>query len=896
MIGTAALIFAAAAAQGEPQRDLSRLLPVYAEPKAFVSQPGERLRLGSYMPPRDRLEELIQMGVKLFVGETDRLAPPDKGTGPYSLENLTAQQSAAKTAGAKWGLDVYSAFTTFDDSVEVGEGTVEVRSKDRIPAWSPWNQERIRFSANRYGRVNRTFEGLAYVSAGMFGEFGDASMFSGLTAYSPELAARWENTLKVDAPKPGFWAGDPTALDSWTRALKAKHGDIAKAYSDWGMTPDDPAVLPIPLDASFPYIARLEYQDWYRSALPAMGAALADIGVNIFKGTPVLIPVGPPNDLPELGLDIYRLANAVKPNASAFKVTNLGLYDFAENWAMSLGRIRGAARAAKLPLVAASPFGSAEEFSERLFETIALGATALVDAPNAYLSNRRNLAEMAGGLVHDQPRTDVAILHPTSSHVLNPGRSTPAATYRGAVELRDYTDFDILEESAVAENALAPYRVAILFEGQIWRQDTLEALRKWVSEGGTVVAYDFGKMADPRGNTSVYQDLFGFASALPAAPDSLRWLGEVPAMYRIDLGAAGDELFLLSGWGEADGTSRRALPGAMLRLPVRSGESVVTVTLARAPLSGRVEFRSNGRLLAGVGSDGGVKQVQFTVDASVARNGVLSITAGGFENNADLRVDTIEVSTQESSEAAPLSGSFEAPISIDTVKEWSKAHGNGLAIFAPLRQSSREQYMAVVRHAIFSLSHIVAGKRDALPNDNKADRLYTVDLGDRLALFNSTTADAEWGESKLAIPARSFRFFERSAPSAPIVVQAEAFATESAAAEASPAASPGEGPSAVRVKENTTFEIVMTVPETRTYRLYARTLRNSAPVPVRFKVGDIEAAPISAGTGDVYLIGEFTLQEGENRIQMISDKTFLADLVLATAEPGVVGFRFGPKL
>jgi hypothetical protein len=61
-------------------------------------------------------------------------------------------------------------------------------------------------------------------------------------------------------------------------------------------------------------------------------------------------------------------------------------------------------------------------------------------------------------------------------------------------------------------------------------------------------------------------------------------------------------------------------------------------------------------------------------------------------------------------------------------------------------------------------------------------------------------------------------------------------------------------------------------------------------------VGDIEAAPISAGTGDVYLIGEFTLQEGENRIQMISDKTCLADLVLATAEPGVVGFRFGPKL
>ena len=102
MFGTAALLFAAAAVQGEAQRDLSRLLPIYAEPKAFVSQPGERIRLGSYMPPQDRLEQLVQMGVKLFVGETDRLAPPDQGTGPYSMENLEAQKSVANKAGAKW--------------------------------------------------------------------------------------------------------------------------------------------------------------------------------------------------------------------------------------------------------------------------------------------------------------------------------------------------------------------------------------------------------------------------------------------------------------------------------------------------------------------------------------------------------------------------------------------------------------------------------------------------------------------------------------------------------------------------------------------------------------------------------------------------------------------------
>jgi hypothetical protein len=131
----ATLALAAAVLQGDAGRDLTRLIPVYAEPAAFGSKPGERIRLGAYMPPKDRLQERTALGVNLFVG----LAPPDQGAGPFSLENLKAQQAAAQEAGAKWGLDLYSAFPTFDESTVIGEGTVEVRSKERIPAFSPWS-------------------------------------------------------------------------------------------------------------------------------------------------------------------------------------------------------------------------------------------------------------------------------------------------------------------------------------------------------------------------------------------------------------------------------------------------------------------------------------------------------------------------------------------------------------------------------------------------------------------------------------------------------------------------------------------------------------------------------------------------------------------------------------
>jgi len=899
MIVSAAIILAAMQAQSG--RDLSRLEPIYAEPSSFISKEGERMRLGSYMPPADRLEELNQMGIKLFVSETDRLAPPDQGTGPYSIENLAAQRNAALATGAKWGLDVYTSFTNFDDMTSVGEGTLEMRTGEKVPAWSPWNPQRISFTAVRYGRMNRAFAEMGMVSLGVFGEFGDASMFSGLVAFAPELASRWEDTLRTEPPSAGFWSGDTFARDSWKRALEAKFGSIEQAYAAWGMSPANAAALPIPLDASYPYIARIDFQDWYRSALPQMSAALADIGRNIFKKSPVVVPIGPPNDLPELGLDIFRVAEAVKPNATALKVTNLGLYDFAENWAMSLARIRSSARAAGIPLIASSPYGSPSEFSERLFEAVALGATAVIDAPNAFLGNRRNLSTLSPGLVHQAPRTDVAVLHPTNSHLLSPGRVAPAATYRGATELRDYADFDVLTESAVAAGALKPYRVAIVFEGPVWDGETLQAIKEWVSGGGTIVAYDFGKMADLRGNTSVYQELFGFASSLPPAPDSLRWQGEIPATYTLDVGSQADEMHLAAGWADSDGVSRRAMPGATILLPVGEGTSVVTVSLAKAPASGRVEFRSRGRFLAGVGSNAGVRQVQFAVDSSLVHGNVLSITATGFEAADEVRIDTIEVATESGGTAMPLAGRFVAPVAVETVKAWTHPFGKGCAIFAPIKQTEREQFLSVVRHAIFSLSEIASGKSDAKNFDDRRDGLYVVDLGERIAIFNATDKAADWtmpnGSGAVTVPAASFRFFSGSATPPPIVVQAETFATPTAPLAESRAASPGQGATAVRVAANAVFEIVLNVPEARTYRVYARTLRNGNQVPVRFRVGDVESAPVAAaGPGDVYLVGEFSLNAGENRIQLLSDKTFLADVVVATAEHGIIGFRFPPKL
>ncbi|MBA3726500.1 MAG: hypothetical protein H0W86_08610, partial [Armatimonadetes bacterium] len=547
----------------------------------------------------------------------------------------------------------------------MGDGSIDVSTGERVPAWSPWNPERVRWTANRYGAMNRRFPNPGFVSLGVYGEYGDASMFTGLAKLSETYAVRWKEQLKVEPPASGYWCGDDFAKASWQKNLVAEYGSVESAYKNWGVEPADPKQAPIPLGPSYPYPARLEFMDWYRAAIPALVRSLGDIGRNIFKESLIVVPIGPPDDHPGLGLDIYRVAEAVKVNADALMVSNVGYFDFANNWAMSLGRIRGAARALTLPIWTQASTLKTGDFGQQFFEALALGSRGYVGWPSLYRANASELDALAANLLVGSPAVDVAVLHPTSSHLLAPPQPAPPLTYRAMVELRDYADFDVLEESAVIAGALKPYRVAIVFEGTVWKAETLQELSEWVEAGGVVVAYDFGKMADPQGNTAVYQRLFGFASGLPAAADTSRWVGELPASYTIDLGTKWDTEYLLGGWGPAAEGVRLAKNGAVLRVPVsREKNSILTISFRNFRSEGQtLEIRSQGKVLAGVSPEGGLQQFRFSADKDLAPNGVLALEMTGLSADTHVPIDRITVSESDTqAEPVPLKGRFEAPV------------------------------------------------------------------------------------------------------------------------------------------------------------------------------------------------------------------------------------------
>lgn len=899
MLLGAALTIAALGVQAE--KDYSRILPVYSRPAALVSKPGERFMLASFMPSAADIPKLTLLDVSLFVAETDKLGPPVSAPGQFDWETLQAQREAAKAAGAKWGVNIFTTFPN-PDSLDAGEGAIEALTGARLPAWSLWNQERIRWSANRYGAVNRAFPKLDWVSLGVSGEYGDASFFTGLARRDERQVALWQEKLRVEPPALGFWSADEHARASWKRRLEAEYGSVADAFKAWGMEPPEGELIPFPLDASYPYSARVLYMDWYRDAPARAAASLSEIAREIFVGSPILVPVGPPTDQPQLGLDAYALSLAVKDKADALKVTNLGYYDFATDWAMSQARIRGAARAADVPLWTEAPLRAPADFQLRIFESLSLGSRGHLDWPLAYMQNSAGILALQDGLFFEPPHCDLALLHPTTSHLLSGGQAAPPLTFRAAAELRDYADFDELEESAVIDGALRKYRVAAVLEGTVWDAKTLAQIKNWVAGGGVLLAYDFGKMADTAGSAAVYQELFGFASSLAPAKTVEVWLGEVPPIYEVDLAGRADSEFLLGNWGTGAAGSRPAANGAVLRLPVR-GESGVIVSVVfgtGASKVKQVEFSSGGKLLAGVSLEGGLRQFRFSADRALLSSGVLNLTIGGLEPGTSVPIDSVVISEPEA-EGAPvkLAGRFEAPVEISQVKAWAHEFGKGLVIFFPGKRDQWKQFISVVRHAVYRLSSIAEGREDAPAFDDVRDGVYVTWLGGRLAVYNSSpeqvTRVFSFGgaQHEVALAPGSLRFIFSAERLSDVAYEFESAVPQGFQAVESARASPGTGPSAVRVSPGQTLAAEVAIPRAGRYRVYARTLRSDALVPVSFRVGSAESSPSAAGTGDFYLVGEFELEAGPVPIAVFSDGPFLADALIFTQSPAIRGYRFG---
>lgn len=882
------------------QKDLNKWLPIFAEPTQFNAKPGEHIRLGAFYA-YDKAKQALEMGLQFMVSKTDELGPPDSTVPGFTLSAIQRQKEETEAAGLKWSLMAFTTFPDLNDSEKVGEGMIDLISGASVLAWSPWNSERIRWSADQFGWLHRNIGKPFAVTLGVHGEDGNASLWTGLARNDPHQLALWQSRRLSEPPPAGIWAADTKAKNAWKNKLEQQFGSVQAAFSSWGVQLDESNPLPTPIEPRYPYVTRYAYMDWYHSAVPNLVRSLTDIASEIFRSSHLLIPVGPPSAEATLASDLFRIAKATAERADALEVTNIGYYDFATNWAMSLARIRGAVRAVQLPLWSKSAWvQDPPGFERRLFESLSLGTVGHADTFESWEQNQSAFELLLPDLIHYVPRCDVAILSPSSQQFLRPKDPIPPLYYRGAVELRDYADFDVLEESAVMAGALNAYRLALLYEGTVWNAATLQALKSWVEAGGVVAAYDFGKMADLMGDTSVYQTLFGFASELAPAKPGTRWVGEVPAHYKVPIGGALDPEILTGNWGRQVDNGRIALSQSGLRLPLAQAEqAIVTLTLGEPPvLDQRVEVIAAGRRVASIPTSVPTTQLRFPLEPR-GNDPWIEFAFSGVGAMDRLVVASVEVALVEST-PVPLSGFAEGSASSEQIRAWSRPVGRGMAVFFPGKKEQWKEYTALVRTLIYHLSEIDPSRQNARKLDDKRDRVFITDFGQQVVAYNanpkpaSVTLKLEDKLFPLDIPPGAMRIASTNPIGYEAVFQCEDFPA-GLQAEYAPYASPGHGTAtAVRVSPGQDYSLVFEIPEAGPYRIYARTLWNERLTPVSFEIAGQVVRPTIASdsTHDLYGVGEFELNKGMYTLRMSSDRPFLADMIVVSSRPRVVGYRF----
>ena len=922
--------------QGQP--DPSRLVRSFAgilspasgaNPYLVEPKVGDRMVLASTASVIADIPALRAAGVDLFLTKMDTLGTPETHEGVWNWSRAVAEREAAEQAGAPWGLSVHAAFpNAWQRPAFARDFLVSAESGQTIPALSPWSPALRLFGEHIWSAAASQFGSPPVAIVGIHGQFGDAGLLVGMQGLSEDLRTQWANTVGPIVETPSFWCGDEHAKESFSRAMLTKYGGLEELNEAWSAEIDTSSPLPFPLGPEFGYVARLDFVRWYLDSVTSVSGGLLDVARQSCPNTLLLLPIGPPDNSPKIGTDISALFREASKRKATVLMTVGGYHSFARNHALALGLARAAARHYRVPvwLQSAAP-SDASGFSQRLAEAMSIGASGYLDWHENWSRHCEAALHLNRYLTVAAPMTDVAVLYPTSTHYLRPEQSAPPLYLQGAILLRDYADFDVLDERLVQEGALAKYRVAIVFEGPVWEASTLAALERWLKEGGVLLAYDFGKMATPDGSTEAYVTMFPQAgTASPAALKDV-YEGKTPDVYEVDVTDPKQDWLLEGDWYPPERTGevpiRYAGANASLRLPMKEGQDYSVTIRCWVPEEAvgyerRVFFE--GRLLGKLPRSGEVAY-RFVIPSAwvtrpVCRLSIQSDTWRFGEHLADssdlrdigLGVRRVVIRRADSSsDPEPLVGRFRPSVEASQVRDlWSVKVGNGLSVFFPATKARMSDYLEVARLLIYRLSQVDPEREDALEIDNRRDGVFTTMLSDKLVFYNTAAAPST----------RTIRMPDATEPKTVTVqpggvaatslgpntdeflLQCEKFIEPGGAQTiARPDCSPGSGVTALVVPADTAITTRFEIKAAGRYSVFIRTLRGPDLITPTVLLNEMQLAQPGQGSreGDVISLGEVQLGEGVHTLTLKDSAAFTADFVIVTSLPKLKGYRFATK-
>jgi hypothetical protein len=343
--------------------------------------------------------------------------------------------------------------------------------------------------------------------------------------------------------------------------LRSHYQSIDRLNSAWGthLSSFDDAVFQLP-DKPMSDTRWLDQSEWYRGEMIRWCERWMQIARKYAGPTfPLYLCVGGTDCVP-IGFDITGQVKVCAKYNVRLRLTNEGSV-YADNF-MATRQLTTAAKVYGLPS-GLEPAGdvNAQGVAARIFGSAAAGCNHLHYYEGEVANfNARTPAENRTDiwnaerkhLVQKTPYVNVAAIYPRTDALYKRQMDTESLNRYGS--LRDYIDFDFVDDHLVRDGKIDRYRYLLLGPCATMDEGAYQSLLKWIKAGGVLIAED-----QPTLRTWKQFGLPAFTTVKPLTKKAHQWASadvEMPTDFVIHPGNLPSGVELTGDWSHPEGDFR----------------------------------------------------------------------------------------------------------------------------------------------------------------------------------------------------------------------------------------------------------------------------------------------------------------------------------------------------
>jgi hypothetical protein len=251
----------------------------------------------------------------------------------------------------------------------------------------------------------------------------------------------------------------------------------------------------------------VDFMDWYRGSMNRYTERWLEIVRRYFPDLPLYICTGGYAQVYH-GSDFPNQCRIAARYGAGIRITNEASHYannfFITNWVPSAAKHYGCT-------FGFEPAGIVNNrgVPARIFNAVASGASQIHFYYHNLFGVEKNVeifAENLPLLRRHEPIKEIAAFYPDISIAL--GSTSHVSVSKNFEMLRDFTDYWYVDDTTVADGILSGIRALIICEGELYRQESMEAIEEWVRSGGLLAAYNIRDLAVLHGGERRMDALF----------------------------------------------------------------------------------------------------------------------------------------------------------------------------------------------------------------------------------------------------------------------------------------------------------------------------------------------------------------------------------------------------